>query len=241
MSWEIERMRKPRVAVCIMAGEEMIFRDMHKAAMALQREPGWVFFYQSSIPVVDMARNVVVSQALHSGADYVFLWDIDVTVPPDIVPRLMSHGLPVVSALYDRSHPGIFPEVFRVDNKGIPKPLSREEVNALRGQLIECDAVGLGCCLIHRSVLEKLADRSTKFNLVSPENPGEKLEVINFMEFIMVEGATVSEDVNLCSRIRNELGFKIFCDLGIECGHLTTAEIKGGKMDFPALEYGRER
>jgi len=221
--------------------EETVFRDMIKAALGFLREPGWIFFFQTSIPLVDVARNVVASQALHSGAEYLFFWDSDIIVPQNIVPRLVAHGLPMVSALYWRRHPRIFPEVFRVNPKGIPEPMRPEEIQVLRGQLIECDAVGLGCCLIHRSVLEKLADRSNKFKMMNPDNPDETLEVVEFMKMIMQDQVTISEDVHFCSRVKHELGFKVFVDLGIECAHLCGAQVIDGKMDFPALEYGRER
>lgn len=242
MSWEIEKLRKPRVAVGMLFKEETVFRDMIKAAFAFQREPGWIFFFQTSIPLVDVARNVVASQALQSGAEYLFYWDSDLAVDPQIVPKLIAHGLPVVSALYWRRHPPIFPEVFRVNPKtGIPAPMKAEEIRALRGgQLIECDAVGLGCCLIHRSVLEKLAKRSPKFTMISPDDPEDKLEVIEFMKMIFQNNVTISEDVMFCSRVQHELGLKIFVDPNIECPHLCGAQVADGGMGFPALERGRE-
>ena len=244
MAWDLERLRKPRVAVAMLFREETLFRDMIKAAFGFQREPGWIFFFQTSIPLVDVARNVVASQAMASGAEYLFFWDSDVVVPPDIIPKLVAHGLPIVSALYWRRYPNIFPEVFRVDPKTkIPQPMSVEEIRQMSkvGAFIECDAVGLGCCLIHRSVLEKLAEKSNKFTMINPDNPDETLEVYEFMKMVVQDRATVSEDINFCSRVKHELGYKIFVDLSIECPHLCGAHVKDGKIDFPALTYGRER
>ena len=242
MSWEIERLRKPRVAVGMLFNQETVFRDMLKAAFGFQREPGWIFFFQTSIPLVDVARNVVASQALHSGAEYLFFWDSDVVPPYDIVPRLVAQGRPVISALYWRRYPHMFPEVFRVNPKtGIPEPMTAEEIHRMKGGLIECDAVGLGACLIHRSVLEKLAERSNRFTMINPDNPDETLEVYEFMKMIIQDRVTVSEDIHFCSRVKNELGYKIFVDLSIECAHLCGGQVIDGRMDFPALTYGRER
>lgn len=233
------------MAVGMLFHQETVFRDMVKAAFGFQRERGWIFFFQTSIPVVDVARNVVASQALHSGAEYLFFWDSDVVPPYDIVPRLIAEGRPVISGLYWRRHPNMFPEVFQVNPKtGIPEPMSAEEIHRLRGAhagVMECDAVGLGCCLIHRSVLEKLAKRSQKFTMINPDNPEETLEVYEFMKMIIQDRVTISEDIHFCSRVKHELGFKIFVDLSIECAHLCGGQVIDGKMDFPALEYGRER
>jgi len=239
MAWE-ESARRPRVAVGMLFKEDTIYKDMFKAGIAFQREPGWIFLFQTSIPRVDIARNVCASQAYHSGAEYLFFWDSDVNPPPNIVPRLMMHGLPIVSGLYWRRHPTTFPEVFRRNEKGIPVPMKEGEVRAMSGQLIECDVVGLGCTLIHRIVLEKLAEKSEKFRMLDPES-GAELEVYKFMEFKMEDLVTISEDAHFCSRIQHELGYKIFADLGLNCGHLCAAEVYDGKLDFPALEYGRER
>ena len=239
MAWD-ESARKPRVAVCMLFKEDTIYKDMFKAGIAFQREPGWLFFFQTSIPRVDIARNVAASQAYHSGAEYLFFWDSDVNPPPNIVPRLMLHGLPMVSGLYWRRHPKIFPEVFRKNAQGIPVPMTNDELKAMQGSLIECDVVGLGCSLIHRTVLEKLAEKSERFRLLDPES-GDEVEVIRFMEFKMEDRVTISEDANFCSGVQNELGYKIFCDLGVTCGHLCAAEVWDNKLDFPALVYGRER
>jgi hypothetical protein len=239
---DIERMNKPKVAVGMLFKEEMIFRDMMKAALRFYREPDWVFYFQTRIQFVDLARNVVASQALKSGAEYLFFWDSDIVVPPDVVPRLMAYGLPVVSGLYWRRHPQIFPEAFRVNSNGITEPMSLEEIHTLKHQTqpIECDAVGLGCCLIHKSVLEKLAKRSDRFRMISPDDLHEPIEVIQFMKFIMQNHVTVSEDVHFCWRVKHELGYKIFVDLNIECQHLTGAQVSDGKLGFSALAYTKE-
>ena len=53
---------------------------------------------------IDVSRGVLVDHALNAGADYVYFLDSDVHTNPDTLQRLMSHNLPIVTALYYRRH-----------------------------------------------------------------------------------------------------------------------------------------
>ena len=237
MAWE--QRRNPNVVVGILNRADFVYRDMLKVAFAFQKKPGDLFLFEGNKPAVDISRNIIASTALKEGAEWCFFLDDDVVAPPNVVQRLMQHNLPIVSGLYWRRHPdGLWPEVFRIDHSGIPKPMKDEDLRQMGvGGPIECDAVGAGMLLIHRSVLEKMAPTVPKWN-VSPEIE-ENLTIYEFFKLIMQDRVTLSEDVVFCSRAKG-LGYKIYCDLGCRAGHLYTGMIKYGEKHFPPLSLGRE-
>ncbi len=67
---------------------------------------------------------------------------------------------------------------------------------AAKDDLIECDGVGCGCLLIHRSVFEK----------IKPPY------------FVMNQGKYGGEDFYFCRKAKRA-GFKIYADPGVLCGH----------------------
>jgi hypothetical protein len=103
--------------------------------------------------------------ALRLGYDYLLHLETDLFPPTDVIEQLMSHQLPVVSALY------------YVDNGIYRKPMIQRSIKIAPRYIISrnflasedlcfCDSTvkkvahaGVGCILIHRSVLEKVQFR----------------------------------------------------------------------------------
>lgn len=237
MAWE--QRRNPSLVVGILNRTDFVYRDMLKVAFSLYREPGWLFLFEGNKPAVDISRNIIASTALKEGADWCFFLDDDVVAPPDTIVRLKQHNLPIVSGLYWRRHPDdTFAEVFRLGKNGIPRPMKDDDLRLMGGQIIECDAVGAGMLLIHKSVLEKMAPTVPKWNITHPDT-GEELTVYEFFKLIMRDDVTLSEDVVFCSRAKG-LGFKVYCDLNCRAGHLYTGMIKYGEKHFTPLNVGKE-
>jgi hypothetical protein len=237
MAWEVKR--HPQVAVGILIGGEYVHRDMLKVALALHREPGWLFLFETQKTDIALSRNILAAQALQEGVQWLFYLDSDIVPPNSVIPRLISHAQPVVSGLYWRRYPQMEPCAYRVDQTGIPKPMRDEDLPA--GALVEVDAVGAGCLLINVPlVLAKLSEQLPSFELLNPDT-GQTLKCWKFFETI-VQGKTcfLSEDVVFCSRVRHQLGYKIFLDTSIRCGHLTGVMVKEGRMGFTPLTLGRD-
>jgi GT2 family glycosyltransferase len=128
--------------------------------------------------------------------DYLLFIDSDMTVPVDLITRLVSHDKPIVSALAFRRSPGYEPCIF---NK-----LTDTEATFYHDYpkgLIEVAGTGMACTLIKREVFEK-----------TPQPwffPTKEL----------------GEDLIFCKRVR-EAGFKIYCDTELICGHVGFIEVK---------------
>ena len=165
---------------------------------------------------IDVARNRMVENLER---EWLFMFDSDETIPPEALTRLLSWNLPIVSGVVflshiDRPAPAIYSYGQR--NHGRHYYVSKiEEVESYlkrhekdrgeplatilpteRSELIECDGVGCGCLLIHRSVFEAIKPPYFSNN----------------------SGRTSGEDFYFC-RKAIKAGFKIFADPGVLCGH----------------------
>lgn len=169
------------------------------------------FFDLASGPLLSIARNTCAEALLESGREWLWFVDADTVFGPDVLPRLMSLAdpvkRPVVSAAVPiggrdpkRQHSGtglpeLFWAAFRHDAVGRLKPLSvREPV----GECERVDAVGTGCVLIHRGVLEAIG-------------PGPFNE--------LSEGSAVmGEDLAFCRRA-DALGIPVHLAGNVRVGH----------------------
>jgi intein/homing endonuclease len=174
------------------------------------------------------------SQRFSGGVGPFLLHNSDVLPPEDGLERLMSHNLPVVSALYYRRHldrPGMAPHpaLWKLIPEGTEvtcpacgakhttKPGKYQPIlNPPPNMLVEADAIGMGFCLIHRRVFEKVPRPWFRWTLGWVE-PG------------------VSEDFAACELFR-EHGYKILVDTGCRCGHVADAVIDGeGRFASPGV------
>jgi len=154
-------------------------------------------FHVDSV-AVDISRNALVEKFLQSDCDYLLFLDSDIVFPPNIVDLLMKHDKDFVSALYF-TRKKIKP-MHRILKNG--EYVSPDEVKP--NELIEADAIGLGCCLIKRSVIEKVSGQNKN-------KPLFNMKLKNRTEFI-------GEDLFFCDLVQ-KAGFKIFVDTGLLVGH----------------------
>lgn len=196
--------------------------------VGLSKPPGTKLTKVSSRPA-DEARNDIIRQI---EKDWLFFMDADQTFHPDTLKKLMSWDLPVVSGLYFKSPgnpvPHCYKYAFQAKDQGahmygavidpilafLYKHLDAIKVGqeavilpSTKDDLIECDGVGGGCLLVHRSVLKAIDPPYFQYN----------------------EGTAVGEDFYFCRKIQ-AARYKIFVDPGVICGHRKKGFI--GAEDF---------
>ena len=115
-------------------------------------------------------QNIIRAYVLKGGYDYLFSLESDVTVRSDIIPTLLHHNKYVVSAPYFVQYKGGDPSICLT--KSITQHFgkrsymsthmvnTKEGLSVLTGELVKVFGCGIGCSLIHRSVLEKIEFRS---------------------------------------------------------------------------------
>lgn len=144
------------------------------------------------------------------GLGPILLHNSDVIPPPDCILRLLSHNLPIVSAMYCRRSPPHSVPVMMRNHQWITKfPM---------GSLVEVELVGAGALLVHRSVYEK----------VPPQRNGKNwFDWRVDMKGFIPDNLCLSEDYTWNAHVRNH-GYKIYCDTSIRCKHIGLAQADYG-------------
>lgn len=150
------------------------------------------------------ARRLVLER------DYDALWCVesDMRIPPDALTRLAATGADVAYGLYVFRRPPFAWSAYSVLDGMVGYPLSAVPERARHdwGSVVEVDGVGLGCTLIRRSVLERIAFRHD-----GPAHP---------------DGQTSHCDwyfaLDACAA-----GFRSVCDTAVVCGHISGRSRQG--------------
>ena len=145
---------------------------------------------------IDVARNETVSFALKMECDYLFFYDDDMVLHPDIIERLLARDKDFIMALcYIRGYP-FRPMMFRFDGIGNLDLYDYKEEDVVDG-LVKVDAVGNACTLI----------KCEAFKLIP--------------EPWFVTGKTHTEDVYFYMKARDYIKeVDLFVDVSFECGHM---------------------
>ena len=67
----------------------------------------------------------------------------------------------------------------------------------------------------------------------------KKLTCYKFWEHIVHENVNLSEDIVLASRVKG-LGFKVFVDTTLRCGHLSNVMVKEGTFEQTPFATGQD-
>lgn len=171
--------------------------------------------HQISGPRIAAARNDLVRAFLRTDADWLLMLDSDMVFPPDLAESL-------VEAAHSRHRPVVGGLCFAGGRSGQIRPTLGVMVandpprfetawnyqpNALNG----VDYTGAACLLMHRTVLETLADTY-----------GENAHP--WFAESEIGGQEYGEDVTFCMRVR-AAGFPIYVHTGIKVGHMKMAVI----------------
>lgn len=157
--------------------------------------------FQIDSVAVDIARNILVEEFLKSDCDYLFFLDSDIVFPPDIIDLLLKHEKEFVSAFYFTR------KKIRPMHRFLRDGEYHSATEVPPKTLLEVDAVGLGCSLIKRGVIER----------VSKQNKGKPLFKMEYRNRTDFQG----EDIYFCKLVQ-KAGFKIFVDTGLLVGHYGT-------------------
>lgn len=122
----------------------------------------------SIISRVTKSHNLVRQKTLEGGYDFLLHLETDIFPPTDVIPRLLAHRKPVVGVSYDifdwQDREPVMLQVEELYDGESRSAIVRGKYNhgAYDGTLIDAWANGVGCTLIHRSVLEKIKFRYDK-------------------------------------------------------------------------------
>jgi hypothetical protein len=157
---------------------------------------------------VDFARNWAVKRFLgtkqYESCEWIGWLDTDMTFPKDMFNIMLDEcekkNIKVMSAVYFKRN---FKNEVVGWRYGYDGKMSEP---VLDGTIQEVEVMGMGACVIHRSVLEKVGYPWFKYGSLH-----EKVEGL------------ATEDIQFCERCK-EVGEKIYMHTGIYCGHLMTIE-----------------
>jgi len=211
-SWQQLGVRRDStlIAMCVAPGGVSI--DWAYMWGNLQKPALWDVMRLSGLPWAE-ARTQAAHQCLNGNYAYLCFLDTDVLCPPDTIPRLMAHRLPIVSGMYHQRFPTytgselaylpcMFTEGVGPDGQPVKQPIT----NFQPGQLVEATFVPSGCILIHRSVFEQFIQAGMKRIYqwtLHADNP--------------VGG--YSEDFFMTKVARDMFGIRSYVDSSIACIH----------------------
>ena len=172
----------------------------------------WKWICQKGL-TIDVARNVSVREALEiESVEYLFFLDLDVIPLKHTLMALLQWKLPICTGLYWSKH--VTPKhprgmwCFWVDVEN-EEPLDLSKIP--QGiSLVKGEAAGLGCCLVHRKVFEKLlpyvGDPPCWFRWeYDPDKKGD---------------TGMSEDLYFFKLVRDKLDIPVYADIHIRCPHV---------------------
>jgi hypothetical protein len=187
----------------------------HTLAGAEQRAAGRVIGRIREVggPMIADHRNHLVARFLTTDTEWMWMVDTDMVFQPDTLTRLLDvahwKDKPIVGALTfgaNRLGTVIYPTLYWWQEDGI----ARGDHLPLRDlDVIEVDATGAACLLIHRSVLEKLVSEYPP-----PKGPFE----FTWRDTDQGPGR-IGEDITFCLRAKLA-GFPIHVDCTNVVGHM---------------------
>lgn len=215
-SWETVRVRQESVLIATVALPSGVSVDWAFALVQLQKPANWDACRLSGLPWGE-ARTQGAYQLLNGPHQFLFWLDADVIPPADTIMRLLSHRLPIVSALYHQrfltwtgAEALYLPCMFNEGRDAQGNPTRVAITDYQPGALIECAYVPSGCILIHRSVFERLLQAGIK----------------RFYEWTLHadQPSGKSEDFDFAAKAR-AVGFKCIVDTGIVAIHEAEAKV----------------
>ena len=170
--------------------------------LAAMQKQGEVYISFLIGSLIYESRNNFAKQALEAKADFVMWLDSDMTFAPDTMTRLQQHmeeGRDIVTGIYFRRRPPFTPTLFKKLERGEDNHAVFEHYDDYPpDSLFEVAGCGFGCIMTRTSVLEDM--------------------LLNYQDWFLPI-CSVGEDLSFCLRAR-ELGYKIYCDSSIKCGHV---------------------
>ncbi|MEW6063538.1 MAG: hypothetical protein AB1571_04180, partial [Nanoarchaeota archaeon] len=150
-------------------------------------------YFEGAKERIVYSRNILRQKVLDEDYDYFLSLEQDVIPPVDVIERLLKHKKKIISGVYFVSfEEHLAPVLYKRVKGDEVRYLTFEEVKD--DELIEVDACGLGCILIHKDVLKKV-----KFRYDKTKEP--------------------FDDIWFCIDAAKN-GFKLYCDTSVKCMHM---------------------
>ncbi len=116
---------------------------------------------KSTRQVLAESMEYLRTTALDKGYDWLLVFESDLIPPMDVIERLLSHQLPVISACYhiglgENSHLMIQEREMGVVEPKTINMTAGADGKYMDGKLHEVHAAGLGMTLIHRDILKQI-------------------------------------------------------------------------------------
>jgi hypothetical protein len=148
--------------------------------------------------LIDVARDVACHMLMEKfkDADYLFFVDSDNAFPPEVLPVLITNDVDICSGLYFERKPPFGPIAFLKKPDGHYRKYHEIDLDAGPTRV---DAVGMGCCLIKRRVVEKMFELKENWWRL----PG------------------YGEDISFCHNATAN-GFKVYVDPRCKVEHIGT-------------------
>lgn len=162
-------------------------------------------------PNLSSSRNQVARTFLEYDADWLWMIDSDMTFDVDLLDKLLEvadlEEAPIVGGLcigqrYTKDRVEYFTTMFTFDEDGEAWRMDEYPSDAV----VDIDATGTGCLLVHRSVFEEI-----RRNYDDP--------LVWFAEEINDKGGLHSEDITFCLRAR-ACGFPVKVNTAAKVGHV---------------------
>lgn len=168
--------------------------------------------------IIEGRNDAVVGFLTRTAAEWLVFIDSDMGFDPDMIDRLIDaadpHQRPFVGALAFGQRPGgrglassshseQFPTIYR----WVEGPRSAGVAPVLdyrRGAVVECDATGAACFVVHRNLLIAMAN----------EFPGPR----SWFDEHRYKGSIFGEDITFCLRVK-ALEVPIFVHTGVQTSH----------------------
>jgi len=185
--------------------------EWHQALGRMWKPEKTLVLWCTEVPSIAEAREYLAKQALQTNAEWLFWVDSDNLVPPDALKLMLTYAQRFGPAAYcgayytkkNRFEVTLAAWVKAVDPRtGQPayRGLHPDILNS-KGELVEVDVAGMGCCLEHRSIYEKIPPPWFKWT---------------FDPFL---GAGTSEDFFHFERVKAH-GFKVYLCTRVLCAHI---------------------
>lgn len=171
------------------------FSNFYASLTGMQR-PSDVDVVFARSAVISENRNAITKHMLDVGAEWVLYLDDDHILHNSTLTQLLAHDKDVISGHYTRRQPNFNPVLFDVEMED--GSFHWKQLRADERGLVKAAAVGAGCLLVKRKVIEALTEPYWTLGQINPSSWGD--------------------DLHFCSRIR-KAGFEIYMDLENPVGH----------------------
>ena len=191
-----------------------------QSLMYLEKGEGVSVCFKANSLVYD-SRNLLSLTAIQEGFDRIMWLDSDMMFQTDTLKRLQAdlnrpNGGDMVTGMYVKRRYPILPVVYdeldepTMDDKGNVIKRIHEYVDYPKNSIFPIKGCGFGCCLMNVSMMKDVWDH---FGPAFTPYPW------------------AGEDISFCHRV-NQLGYQIYCDSNIQCGHI-------GKFVYSGENLGR--